>query len=214
VTVLELEAARDQGISGERGLLSGAMAWLDHDIRATRSVTGSFAMVDVADIPDLPVYVDNQLVTRTDSAGRALLNDLRPYEPNRISIDPEDLPLDTRIGQKRIVLLPPYRSGVVARFPIEHVHGGTFRLVTPDGDPVPAGASVRFNGGTFGVALDGLTYVDTFDRGTEGEANWRNTHCTFRLPPPPPGDPLPDVGTVVCKPDPVNRATLNPETAH
>jgi hypothetical protein len=58
---------------------------------------------------------------------------------------------------------------------------------------------VRFNGGTFHVALDGVTYVDTLDHGTEGEAAWDNRRCRFRVAPPPPNDPLPDMGTVVCE---------------
>ena len=206
----DLEAARNEGISGQRGSLTGAVTWLDNDIRAARSVNGSFAVVDVADIPDVPVYLDNQLIARTDADGRALLPNLRAYEPNRISIEPLDLPLDTSIEENRIVLLPPYRSGVVARFPVKRIRGGTFRLTTPDGIALPPGASVKFNGGTFTVALDGVTYVDTFDHGAEGEANWGNTHCKFRLPPPPSDDPLPDMGTLVCKPDILTSAT----TAH
>jgi outer membrane usher protein len=199
---LQLEAARNEGESGERGFLRGAVTWLDGDFHPTRTVTGSFAIVDVAGLPDVPVYVENQLIGHTDDAGRVMVHDLRSYEPNRISIAPNDLPLDTTIASDRIVLLPPYRSGVVARFPITRSHGGTFHLVTPRGEPLPAGALVRFNGGTFPVALDGLTYVDTLDHGTEGEASWSETQCWFRIPAPPAGDPLPDMGTIVCRPGP------------
>jgi outer membrane usher protein len=199
---MQLEAARTEGDSGQRGFLRGAVTWLDGDFHPTRTVTGSFAVVDVAGLPDVPVYVENQLIGHTDDAGRVMLHDLRSYEPNRISIAPIDLPLDTSITSDRIVLLPPYRSGVVARFPITRSHGGTFRLVTPRGEPLPAGAQVRFNGGTFPVALDGLTYVDTLDHGTDGEARWGETQCWFRIPAPPAGDPLPDMGTIVCRPGP------------
>ena len=198
---LQLEAARNTGGSGQRGLLRGAVTWLDGDLRPARTVAGSFAVVDVGGLPDVPVYLENQLVARTDESGRAVLHDLRSYEPNRVSIAPDDLPLETSIDGDRIVLAPPYRSGVVARFPITRSRGGTFRLVTPSGESLPAGAIVRFNGGTFPVALDGLTYVNTLDHGTEGEASWGETRCRFRVPPPPQNDPLPDMGTIVCRPD-------------
>jgi outer membrane usher protein len=198
---LQLEAARNDDSSGQRGLLKGAVTWLDGDLRPARTVSGSFAVVDVAGLPDIPVYLENQLIGRTDESGRAMLHDLRAYEPNRVSIAPDDLPLDTSIDGDRIVLAPPYRSGVVARFPVARVRSGTFRLVTPAGEPLPAGALVRFNGGTFPVALDGLTYVNTLDHGTEGEASWDETRCKFRVPPPPAHDPLPDMGTIVCRPD-------------
>ncbi len=195
---LELEAARNQGISGQSAFFSGAATFLDGDLRAARTINGSFAVVDVAGIPDVPVYLDNQLVTHTDQNGRALLYNLRQYEDNRIGVDPVELPLDTSIAGKTLVLAPAYRSGVIARFPVDRVHGGTFRLLTEDGKPVPAGAFVRLMGQLFPVALDGMTYVTGFDHGMSASASWRGGQCRFRLAPPPHDEPLPDMGTVTC----------------
>jgi len=201
---LELEAARNQGLDGRSAYLSGAMTLLDGQLNTTRSVTGSFAMVDVAGLADVPVYVENQLTTHTDATGRALLYNLRPYEANRISITPEDLPLDTTIGASSTIMAPPYRSGVIARFPVERVRSGTFRLVQDDGKPVPVGAVVTLKGAQFPVVLEGMVYVTGFDHGMSADASWTGGHCIFRLEPPPPDDPLPDMGTVVCH---ENRAT-------
>jgi outer membrane usher protein len=195
---LELEAARNQGLDGRSAYLSGAMTFLDGQLNTTRSVSGSFAMVDVAGLADVPVYVENQLTTHTDATGRALLYNLRPYEANRISITPEDLPLDTTIGASSTIMAPPYRSGVIARFPVERVRSGTFRLVQDDGKPVPVGAVVTLKGAQFPVVLEGMVYVTGYDHGMSAEANWPGGHCRFRLEPPPPDDPLPDMGTVLC----------------
>jgi outer membrane usher protein len=195
---LELEVARNQGFDGRSAYLSGAMTFLDGQLDTTRSVNGSFAMVDVAGLADVPVYVENQLTAHTDASGRALLYNLRPYEANRISITPEDLPLDTTIGASSTIMAPPYRSGVIARFPVERVRSGTFRLVTDDGKPVPVGAVVTLKGAQFPVVLDGLVYVTGYDHGMAAEASWPGGHCGFRLEPPPPDDPLPDMGTVKC----------------
>jgi outer membrane usher protein len=196
---LELEVARNGGIEGRSAYLSGAMTFLDGQLNTTRSVNGSFAMVDVAGIADVPVYVENQLTTHTDSSGKALLYNLRPYEANRISITPEDLPLDTSIASSSTIMAPPYRSGVIARFPVERVRSGTFRLVTMDGKPVPVGALVKLHGALFPVVLDGLVYVTGYDHGMAAEASWTGGHCSFRLEPPPPDDPLPDMGTIQCR---------------
>jgi outer membrane usher protein len=195
---LQLETASNQGISGQRGLATGALTLLGGDWSAVPAVYGSFAVVDIAGLPNIPVYVENQPVTHTDDSGHAVLYNLRSYEPNRISVVPEDLPLDASFRDDHLLVSPPYRSGVVIRFPVERVRGGTFRLILRDGTPVPAGALVRFNGGEFHVALRGFTYVDTFDHGTTGEAIWGETRCRFRLAPPPPNDPQPDMGNVVC----------------
>jgi outer membrane usher protein len=156
--------------------------------------------VDVAGLASVPVYVDNQLVAYTNQQGRALLPDLLPYEANRVNVEPVELPLDTSIAARTLTVTPRYRSGVVVKFPVERVRGGTFRLVTPDGVPVPAGALVRFMGQDFPVTYDGVTYVTGFDHGTAGSAQWGSRRCSFRLEPPPVDDPLPDMGTVFCHP--------------
>jgi outer membrane usher protein len=196
---VEVEAARNQGVEGRSATASGALTLLDGEVNTTRSVNGSFAMVDVAGLPDVPVYVENQLTTHTDASGRALLYNLRPYEANRISIAPEDLPLDTAIAASSTVMAPPYRSGVVARFPVARVKSATFRLVTEDGKPVPVGASVTLLGASFPVVLDGLVYVTGYDHGMSAAAEWPQGRCTFRLPPPPDDEPIPDLGTIRCR---------------
>jgi len=196
---LELEVAHNQGVDGRSAYLSGAMTFLDGQLNTTRTVNGSFAMVDVAGLADVPVYVENQLTTHTDASGRALLYNLRPYEANRISITPEDLPLDTSIAASSTIMAPPYRSGVIARFPVERIRSGTFRLVTDDGKPLPVGAVVTLKGAQFPVVLDGMVYVTGYDHGMAAEASWAGGHCRFRLEPPPPDDPLPDMGTVKCR---------------
>jgi outer membrane usher protein len=197
---LELLAARNHGVSGTSAFWSGAATWLGGDFRAARQVNGSFAMVDVAGIPDVPVYLDHQLIAHTDAQGHALLPDLLPYEANRVNIEPVELPLDTDIAARTLTVTPRYRSGVVVKFPVERVRGGTFRLVTPDSTPVPAGAAVHFMNATFPVTYDGVTYVTGYDHGTAGTADWSGGRCAFRLDPPPENDPLPDMGTVTCRP--------------
>jgi len=199
---LELEAARNQGVAGTSAYWSGAFTLLGGDVHAVRQVNDSFALVDVGGLPNIPVYIDNQLITHTDAGGRALLHQLLPYQSNRIGIEPVDLPLDTAIGARTLVIAPPYRSGVVVRFPVEHVAGATFHLVLPDGQPVPLGAQVRFKGKDFPVTYEGMTYVTGFDHGLAGEAHWAAMRCSFRLGPPPADDPLPDMGTVACQPLP------------
>ena len=196
---VELETARNFGQAGQSAQLRGSATLLGGELRAARAINGSFALVEIAGVPDVPVYVENQRVTRTDAAGRAMLHNLRSYETSRISIEPEDLPIDTSIDTRTLVIQPAYRSGVIARFPVEHVSPGLFRLLRDDGSPVPTGARVAFNGGTYTVALDGLTYVTTYDHGVGGTASWDGGRCAFRLDPPPHGDPLPDLGTVQCR---------------
>lgn len=195
---LDVQAARNQGVEGQSVFWSGATTLLGGDLRASRSTRNSFAVVDVGGIAGVPVYIDHQLVTHTDQNGRAFLHDLLPYQPNRINIEPVELPLDVEIDTRTYVVVPRYRSGVIARFPVERVRGGVFKLIAVEGRAVPVGAQVRFNGKLFPIGYDGLTYVTGYDHGMSGTAVWREGACDFRVPPPLAGDPLPDMGTIQC----------------
>jgi outer membrane usher protein len=196
---LEAQAARQQGINGQSLYWSGAATLLGGDLRATRTVYDSFALIDVDDLADIPVYVDHQLVTHTDKHGHALLHNLLPYQANRINIEPSELPLDTQINTRTLVVVPGYRDGVIVKFPVEHVEGATFRLIMEDNKPVPLDAKVQFHGKVFPVAYDGVTYVTGYDHGMAGRVSWDGGTCEFRVPPPVGNDPLPDLGTIKCR---------------
>jgi outer membrane usher protein len=197
---LELQASRNYNQNGQSLQLRGGISLLDGQLHRARSVDGSFAVINVGDIADVPVYLENRLVTRTDARGRAVLPNLLSYEANRISVEPEDLPLNTQINARAMVVRPAYRSGVVVQFPVVRISPAVFRLLLPDNSPVPVGAEVQLNGGTFAVAMDGYTYVTTLDHGTGGTAAWEGGRCVFRVEPPPSDDPLPDMGDIICRP--------------
>jgi len=199
---LDVQVARQQGISGQNLYWSGAATLLDGQVDVTRTVNDSFAMIDVDGIADVPVYVDHQLTTHTNKHGKAMLHYLLPYQPNRINIEPTELPLDTVIDNQTLTIAPGYRSGVIARFPVSHVRSATFQLVDEADQVVPAGAQVIFNGKIFTVAYGGMTYVTGYDHGLQGHVSWSGAHCEFRVAPPANSsqdDPLPDLGKIKCR---------------
>lgn len=195
---LELQAARYGDLEAQRATVTGGATLIDGYVKATRAVQDSFVLVEVAGVPDLTVYVDNQPISRTDEQGYALIRNLRPYEENRISVDPAELPLDTTIGSRVLAVAPAFRSGSKLRFPVERERGATFRLIRVDGSPLPAGADVIVQSQHFPVAIDGLVYVTHLDHGMTAVAEWNGERCMFRLPPPPSDDPLPDLGNITC----------------
>jgi outer membrane usher protein len=196
---IEVQAAKYFQTQAARATVAGAAVGIGGDVFATRSVTDSFALVDIAGIPEMDVMVDNQIVRQSDQNGRALIRNLRAYESNRISVDPRQLPLDTRIDSDRMTVAPRYRSGLVVKFPVARERSGTFKLQLPNGRWVPTGAEVVLKGNRFPVALDGLVYVTGLDHGMSGHAEWRDGQCDFRVDAPPSDDPLPDLGTIVCR---------------
>ncbi|HXY97171.1 MAG TPA: fimbria/pilus outer membrane usher protein [Steroidobacteraceae bacterium] len=197
--LIDAQAARFMDESAERLTLSGGSTFMEGELHATRTITDSFATVQVAGIPDLTVYYENQPVARTDDNGLAIVRDLRSFDVNRLSIDPLQLPLDAAVANPLVQVVPPYRSGMLVDFPVKRIRAGLFRLQLPDGSVVPAGALVTFQGEDFPVGLDGLAYITNYDHGTTGEAHWKGGKCRFRLPPPPSGEPQPDLGVIACR---------------
>jgi len=197
-----LEAARYKG-SGTQTRVSaaGGVGLVGGHAFLSRKIENSFALVRVADYPNVRVLEDNQVAARTDSSGYALLPRLRPYERNPIGIDQTDLPFDAKVGALKLDAVPSYRSGVLIDFPVERVRAGTFHVVLEDGSVLPSGALARFEGrgAEFPVALGGEAYLEGFEANNRIVITWKGQQCTLEVPYPKTSEPLPDLGKFVCK---------------
>lgn len=199
--VVGVQYARRNDSDGWRASAGGGLAITGAGVMPSRRLDRSFAVVEVADFPDMTVYVENQPVGRTDAKGRVLLDSLRAYERNAISLDPKELPLDASLATPAMTVTPAYRSGPVVRFPVVRASAATLRLVLPDGTPVPAGASVTTRNEQVPVALDGLVYLTVAAGRHEATAEWLGRRCRFTFERPEQGDPQPDLGTITCLAD-------------
>jgi outer membrane usher protein len=196
-----VQFARRNDMDGWRANANGGLAITAAGVMPARRIDRSFAVVEVADFPDMTVYVENQPIGRTDRKGRVLLDSLRAYESNSVSIDPKELPFEASLATREMVVTPAYRSGPVVRFPVSRASAATLRLVQPDGTAVPAGAVVHTASERVPVALDGLVYLTTAAGRQEARAEWPGHRCAFAFERPGNGDPQPDLGTIVCTPD-------------
>jgi outer membrane usher protein len=109
--------------------------------------------------------------------------------------------MDAEIGTLKLVLTPYLRSGVDATFPIKHSHGATLAIRLEDGNPIPAGASVRIVGGStlFAIGANGEAYVAGLAPANRLRATWRGQSCDFDVAFPASKDPLPALGVFICK---------------
>ena len=109
------------------------------------SVGASLTALHVVQVPgyaDVGIYADNQLSTRTDSKGNALLTGLRSYQKNSVRIEQSDIPLDAQIDTLQLDAVPYFRSGLVLKFPVKRSRGALLSVVLENGEPLPAGAQV------------------------------------------------------------------------
>ena len=124
-----VQYARRNDTDGWRADVSGGLAITAAGVMPARRLDRSFAVVKVADFENLTVFVENQPIGRTDGRGRILLDGLRPYERNEISIDPKQLPMDAALAMPVMQVTPAYRSGALVEFPVTRASPATLRLV-------------------------------------------------------------------------------------
>ena len=138
-----------------------------------------------------------------DAFGRAILSGLRAYEPNRISINSEDIPIETLIGKDAIQVVPRYKSVAAVTFDITR-HTIANIVVRLDNDqPLPPGIEVHGAEGRTTALLSGYggaVSIDTPRANERFEARWRTGQCTFTLGALDEAGKLIQAGAHVCRP--------------
>ena len=114
-----------------------------------------------------PIYVvcgvENQVVGRTDRSGRLLVAGLHAYQKNKITIDPNSLPVNAQIPTTKIDAVPGDRSGMSVRFGVQSAtQSALVEFLKADGSVVGAGHTGRLvhGGTTFVVGYDGQAFVE------------------------------------------------------
>ena len=109
--------------------------------------------------------------------------------------------MDARIGALRLEAVPYFRSGVLVDFPVQRVRAAVLRIILEDGGDLPSGAIGRVEGAieTFPVALRGQLYIEGMQQTSRIIVTWKGQTCRIDATLPKSDDPLPDLGTFVCK---------------
>ncbi|HEX8011337.1 MAG TPA: fimbria/pilus outer membrane usher protein [Casimicrobiaceae bacterium] len=201
VGTYELDLSRFEGSTAGRASAAGGVGYVGGHAFASRQITDSFGVVRVADYPSVGVLQDNQLVGRTDAGGYAVLPQLRAYDINRVSIEERDLPLDAQVDKLKMEAVPFFRSGLLLDFPVRRSHGATLSIRLDDGAPMPSGALVRIVGRDedFPVGLEGEAYLTGLEERNRLRATWKGRSCEFDVEFSRTADPLPSLGTFVCR---------------
>jgi outer membrane usher protein len=198
---INVEATDSMNFPALRLGASGSVGWLEGLPFASRSIgQGSFAVVKVGDLPDVPVYRSNQLAAATNSSGLALVPGLLPYQNNQLTIDPAELPFDIEIRGVKETALPYARSGVLVEFPVRRSRNALVLLYQPDGTPVPAGARVTIVPGErqFLVGKRGEVYLMDLTDSNQALVKWQGGACHLGISLDPKGPSEPRIGPLIC----------------
>jgi outer membrane usher protein len=194
-------ALQSDGQTSYQGEAAGSLAFIGGGVFPARQIQGAFGLVEVPGIPNVTVYADNQPIGITDKNGDALVPIMRPYQNNPISLDAGGLPLSAQVNSLQQNAVPRFNSGVIVKFPITSTRGATLTINLQDGKPLPAGAIVQIEGQqqTFPVGFDGGVYLTGLAAHNTLRASWDHQSCEINVTLPETKDPLPDLGTYVCK---------------
>lgn len=195
------DAGRTPGQTIYNMSANGSAAFMDGKVFWSSRFYDSFAVAQVADYADVPVYLNGQLAARTDSQGYAVLPGLMSYQKNRIRIDTDDLPLEAQIESAEAEVVPRYHSGVSLKFSVELTIGALVKLVAENGEPLPNGTVLIIEGNPeeFQVALQGEAYLTGINKKNRVKANWYGQTCELEVNLPENPGPLPHIGPLICK---------------
>ena len=159
---LQAEVAHQATTNSARFTATGGIATLGNSLHFSRGLDQGFAVVQVGDLPDIPIYLENLEVARTGKNGTALVNNLRAYEVNHIRIDPLTLPMDIALKSMEHTVVPRHQGGVQVEFDAPRVRTLNLQLRDRSGAFLPAWTQIVVDGNAqaFVVGQRGEASVD------------------------------------------------------
>lgn len=167
----------------------------------------SRAVVHLPGVPGARVYLDNQVVGRTDRRGRLFVPYLRPYEANRLRVDAEDLPMDVDVAEVEQIVAPTWRGAARVVFSTRRLR--LVRATVAMGDD---GLGARY--GDLTVTVDGERHaspigssgrieLDSVPTGRHvGHVTSPGGDCRVVLEVPESEEPIVELGVLRCEPAP------------
>ena len=196
-----VEASEGDGGTSVRLLERGSFVLLHRHLMVSRWLNDSFGVVEVPNAKGIPIYVNNQVMAKTDRWGFALLPWLVAYNRNAVRLDDAALPVDVNVDLEERMVVPMARSAVFLRYQPASVGGATLILTGPNGQPVPQGAMVTVNASptAYEVELRGEVFAIDIDYPAVVHAVWAGGKCDARIARPPMDTPVPRIGPLACK---------------
>lgn len=191
---------RIDGLTTVQGELVGSISIIDNAVFLSNRIDQSFAIVDTG-TPRIRVRYENRDMGRTNSSGRALVPDLLAFQPNHLSIEPLDAPVDAEVDATDREVRPLDRAGVVVSLPVKISHGALLRIVDATGQPLQVGSSATLKSTNVAVTVgyDGEAYVVGLQPHNEvsvAQTDGRQCTVTFDYKALP--GTIPTLGPLVC----------------
>jgi len=180
----------------------GALVVAGGGVFMSNRINDSFAVVDVG-APDVTVRYENRPIGKTGKDGKLLVPTLRSFDRNKLSIDPENLPVDATVPTDKKYVVPADRAGVTVNFGVkEHTRAALVSFVDTAGKPVEVGSEARVEGAKAPqvVGYDGQTYLEDLKAHNVVRISGPKGACAAEFDfTPRPGEQV-FIGPVTCRP--------------
>lgn len=137
----------------------GGFTAVGRKVVLARQTTPATARVHAPGLAGVPVYQDNRKVAVFDEHGEAVIAGVRPFEVNRLSLRPDDVPLTYELASFDLDFVP--RRGISeVSFGLARGSSLAFTVILPDGQFLAAGSLVELTGTgvTCPAGMDGRVY--------------------------------------------------------
>ena len=200
-----LVGVRTDGAEGQDPVttvnVAGSLVAIGGEVLLSRPVDDGFALVRVPNSKGVRVMANNQYSGRTGRRGTLFVPDLRSYLSSPISIEPDDLPLDMRLGEVRQNIAVPYRGGAVVTFEAQVIRVLVGRVDAGGVAPAYGTLSINVAGQQMESPLNaaGEFYFEGVPAGTyTASATWQGRTCQAELRMPDGTVTVNDVGVLRC----------------
>lgn len=179
---------------------SGGLVWMGGESFASRTINDAFAVVSTDGVEGVPVKLENRVIGHTGESGVMLVTPLNAWQRNKLSIDPMDLPADTRVAEVDLFATPSDRAGARVRFALTSVQAAVLILHDTDGQPLPLGSRVLREGSDESgvVGYDGETYLEGLETNNRLLVQTPLGGCSVEFVYPPVTAMVPRIGPLTC----------------
>lgn len=182
---------------------SGALVLMDRALFVSRRIDDAFALVSTNGVPEVPVFLENRPIGRTDARGHYLLGNLNAWQPNRVSIDALQLPAQMRVGSVDAEAVPRDRGAVLVSFSLVESRSVIVELRDSQGQPLPLGSRVQVDAADATPAMvgyDGQVFLEQVPRRTRLSVRRPDGgQCEALLLAPERPEGIPLIGPLECR---------------
>ena len=179
----------------------GSLVWMNSQSFASRRIYDGFAVVSTNGIANIPVKLENRIIGHTNENGSLLVTRLNAWQRNKISIDPLDLPPNTKVTIIDKIVTPTDRAGTFVAFSADIVRAAIVLLIDNQGKPLSPASEVQLINGydniTF-IGFDGQVYLENLQDHNQLRVNTPNGLCYAEFDFPKNKDPSNYIGPIKC----------------